>query len=91
MTRILGIGITGRDTEGLISEGVLAIEMGALAEDLALLDALDGGFLVADRIARAAVQEDGRTLTPQALGSDSRLDFPSGKAYGRGPFRTPRN
>ncbi|WP_419176629.1 dihydrolipoyl dehydrogenase [Desulfosediminicola sp.] len=34
--RILGVGITGRDTEGLISEGVLAIEMGALAEDLAL-------------------------------------------------------
>lgn len=34
--RILGLGITGRDTEGLIAEGVLAIEMGALAEDLAL-------------------------------------------------------
>ncbi len=34
--RILGIGITGRDTEGLIAEGVLAIEMGALAEDIAL-------------------------------------------------------
>ena len=34
--RILGVGICGRDTEGLISEGVLAIEMGALAEDLAL-------------------------------------------------------
>jgi dihydrolipoamide dehydrogenase len=34
--RILGIGITGRETEGLISEGVLAIEMGALAEDMAL-------------------------------------------------------
>jgi dihydrolipoamide dehydrogenase len=34
--RILGMGITGRDTEGLISEGVLAIEMGALAEDMAL-------------------------------------------------------
>jgi len=34
--RILGVGITGRDTEGLISEGVLAIEMGALVEDLAL-------------------------------------------------------
>ncbi|RLA17947.1 MAG: dihydrolipoyl dehydrogenase, partial [Gammaproteobacteria bacterium] len=34
--RILGVGITGRDTEGLISEGVLAIEMGADAEDLAL-------------------------------------------------------
>ena len=34
--RILGVGITGRDTEGLISEGVLAVEMGALAEDLAL-------------------------------------------------------
>jgi dihydrolipoamide dehydrogenase len=34
--RILGVGITGRDTEGLISEGVLAIEMGALAEDMAL-------------------------------------------------------
>lgn len=34
--RILGVGITGRDTEGLISEGVLAVEMGALAEDLSL-------------------------------------------------------
>ena len=33
--RILGVGITGRDAEGLIAEGVLAIEMGALAEDLA--------------------------------------------------------
>jgi dihydrolipoamide dehydrogenase len=33
--RILGVGIVGRDTEGLISEGVLAIEMGALAEDVA--------------------------------------------------------
>jgi dihydrolipoamide dehydrogenase len=32
--RILGVGITGKDTEGLISEGVLAIEMGALAEDV---------------------------------------------------------
>ena len=34
--RILGVGIVGRNTEGLISEGVLAIEMGALAEDMAL-------------------------------------------------------
>ncbi len=34
--RIIGVGITGRNTEGLISEGVLAIEMGALAEDMAL-------------------------------------------------------
>jgi dihydrolipoamide dehydrogenase len=34
--RILGIGICGRNAEGLISEGVLAIEMGALAEDMAL-------------------------------------------------------
>ena len=34
--RILGVGITGRDTEGLIAEGVLAVEMGALAEDMAL-------------------------------------------------------
>jgi len=34
--RVLGIGISGRDTEGLISEGVLAIEMGALVEDMAL-------------------------------------------------------
>jgi dihydrolipoamide dehydrogenase len=34
--RILGVGITGRNTEGLIAEGVLAIEMGALAEDMAL-------------------------------------------------------
>jgi dihydrolipoamide dehydrogenase len=34
--RILGVGIVGRDTEGLIAEGVLAVEMGALAEDMAL-------------------------------------------------------
>jgi dihydrolipoamide dehydrogenase len=34
--RILGLGITGRHTEGMISEGVLAVEMGALAQDLAL-------------------------------------------------------
>jgi len=34
--RILGLGIVGRHTEGMISEGALAIEMGALAEDLAL-------------------------------------------------------
>jgi dihydrolipoamide dehydrogenase len=34
--RIMGVGIVGRDTEGLISEGVLAIEMGALAEDMGL-------------------------------------------------------
>jgi dihydrolipoamide dehydrogenase len=33
--RILGVGIAGRNTEGLIAEGVLAIEMGALAEDVA--------------------------------------------------------
>ena len=34
--RILGVGICGRDSEGLIAEGVLAVEMGALAQDLAL-------------------------------------------------------
>ena len=34
--RIIGVGIVGRNTEGLISEGVLAIEMGALVEDMAL-------------------------------------------------------
>ena len=34
--RILGVGIAGRNAEGLISEAALAIEMGALAEDLAL-------------------------------------------------------
>ena len=34
--RILGVGITGHETEGMISEGVLAIEMGALAEDMGL-------------------------------------------------------
>jgi len=32
--RVLGVGITGRNTEGLISEGVLAMEMGAIAEDV---------------------------------------------------------
>jgi dihydrolipoamide dehydrogenase len=34
--RILGAGIVGRDAEALIAENVLAVEMGALAEDLAL-------------------------------------------------------
>lgn len=34
--RILGMGICGRNCEGMIAEGVLAIEMGAIAEDLAL-------------------------------------------------------
>ncbi|NIQ38954.1 MAG: dihydrolipoyl dehydrogenase [Proteobacteria bacterium] len=34
--RVLGVGIVGRDAEGLITEGVLAIEMGAMAEDVAL-------------------------------------------------------
>ena len=34
--RILGVGFTGRGAEGLVSEGVLAVEMGALAQDLAL-------------------------------------------------------
>jgi dihydrolipoamide dehydrogenase len=33
---ILGVGIVGRDAGEMISEGVLAIEMGALAEDVAL-------------------------------------------------------
>jgi dihydrolipoamide dehydrogenase len=34
--RILGVGIVGRDAEAIISEGVLAVEMGALADDVAL-------------------------------------------------------
>ncbi len=34
--RILGMGIVGREAGEMISEGVLAVEMGALAEDLAL-------------------------------------------------------
>jgi dihydrolipoamide dehydrogenase len=34
--RILGLGVCGHAAEGLVAEGVLAIEMGALAEDLAL-------------------------------------------------------
>jgi dihydrolipoamide dehydrogenase len=34
--RILGMGIVGRNAEALIAEAVLAIEMGALADDLAL-------------------------------------------------------
>jgi len=34
--RLLGMGVTGRGAEDLIAEGVLAIEMGAVAEDLAL-------------------------------------------------------
>ncbi|AOY60252.1 dihydrolipoamide dehydrogenase [Desulfococcus multivorans DSM 2059] len=33
--RILGVGIVGRNTEGLISEGVLAVEMGAVVQDVA--------------------------------------------------------
>ena len=34
--RIAGVGRVGRETEGLVSEGSLAVEMGALAEDMAL-------------------------------------------------------
>ena len=34
--RIEGAGFSGRDTEGLIAEAVLAIEMGALVQDIAL-------------------------------------------------------
>lgn len=34
--RLLGMGIVGREAGEMISEGVLAIEMGALAEDMAL-------------------------------------------------------
>ncbi len=34
--RLLGIGICGRNAEGMISEGTLAIEMGAVAQDLGL-------------------------------------------------------
>lgn len=34
--RLLGLGIVGRDAETLVAEGTLAIEMGALADDLAL-------------------------------------------------------
>jgi dihydrolipoamide dehydrogenase len=33
--RVLGMGVVGRDAESLIAEGVHAIEMGTLAEDLA--------------------------------------------------------
>jgi dihydrolipoamide dehydrogenase len=34
--RILGLGAVGRGAEGLVAEGALAIEMGALAQDVAL-------------------------------------------------------
>ncbi len=34
--RVLGVGIVGRAAENLIAEGVLAVEMGAVAQDLAL-------------------------------------------------------
>lgn len=34
--RLLGMGAVGRGAEGLVAEAVLAIEMGAVAEDLAL-------------------------------------------------------
>ena len=34
--RVLGVGIVGREAGEMISEGVLAVEMGALAQDLAL-------------------------------------------------------
>ena len=34
--RILGVGIAGRGAESLIAEGVLAVEMGALAQDVGL-------------------------------------------------------
>jgi dihydrolipoamide dehydrogenase len=34
--RVLGFGAVGRGAEGLVAEAMLAVEMGALAEDLAL-------------------------------------------------------
>jgi len=34
--RVLGVGVVGRGAEDLIAEGALAIEMGAVAQDLAL-------------------------------------------------------
>jgi dihydrolipoamide dehydrogenase len=34
--RVLGVGIVGRHAEEMIAEGVLAVEMGAVAQDLAL-------------------------------------------------------
>jgi dihydrolipoamide dehydrogenase len=34
--RVLGVGIVGREAGEMISEGVLAVEMGAVAEDVAL-------------------------------------------------------
>lgn len=34
--RVLGVGIVGRDAGEMIAEGALAVEMGALAQDLAL-------------------------------------------------------
>ncbi len=34
--RVLGVGIVGRGAEDMIAEGALAVEMGALAQDLAL-------------------------------------------------------
>lgn len=34
--RIVGVGIVGREAEALVAEGTLAIEMGALADDVAL-------------------------------------------------------
>jgi dihydrolipoamide dehydrogenase len=34
--RVLGVGIVGRGAEDMIAEGALAVEMGAVAEDLAL-------------------------------------------------------
>lgn len=34
--RVLGVGVAGRDAEAVLPEGILAVEMGALARDLAL-------------------------------------------------------
>jgi dihydrolipoamide dehydrogenase len=34
--QVLGMGVVGRQAEALIAEGVLAVEMGAVAQDLAL-------------------------------------------------------
>ncbi|MEA3374821.1 MAG: hypothetical protein U9R72_01270 [Chloroflexota bacterium] len=34
--RVLGVGIVGRGAEDMIAEGALAVEMGAVAQDLAL-------------------------------------------------------
>ena len=57
--RILGVGIAGKDAGELIAEGTLAVEMGALAEDIALT--VHAHPTLAETLMEAAEAADGHS------------------------------